>query len=105
MGAGHNAYHIQYLQNGEDKQIVFGGDTAYTHAFKKWSDKHVDVAIMPIGAYNPFKWQHCTPEEALKMAEDMHSKVIIPIHRNTFKLSVEDVLEPIERLKKSITKS
>jgi L-ascorbate metabolism protein UlaG (beta-lactamase superfamily) len=48
MGAGHNAYLIEYIQNNEEKQIVFGGDTAYTHAFKKRHDKSIDVAIMPI---------------------------------------------------------
>jgi L-ascorbate metabolism protein UlaG (beta-lactamase superfamily) len=57
---------------------------------------------MPIGAYDPFRFQHCTPEEALKMANDMHSKAIIPIHWNTFRLSREKPLEPIERLQKAI---
>ena len=57
---------------------------------------------MPIGAYDPFRFQHCTPEEALKMADDMHSKVFIPIHRNTFRLSREKLSEPIERLIKAL---
>jgi L-ascorbate metabolism protein UlaG (beta-lactamase superfamily) len=39
------------------------------------------------------------------MANDMHSKAIIPIHRNTFKLSVEKMSEPIERLKKALSDS
>lgn len=102
MGAGHNAYLIEYIQNNENKQIVFGGDTAYTHAFKKWADQHVDVAIMPIWAYDPFRFQHCTPEEALRMALDMHSKAIIPIHRDTFKLSVEPRKDPLKRLIQAI---
>lgn len=102
MGAWHNSYLIEYSQNWSEKQIVFGGDTAYTHAFKKRHNKSVDVAIMPIGAYDPFRFQHCTPEEALKMADDMHSKVFIPVHRNTFRLSREKPLEPIERLEKAL---
>jgi L-ascorbate metabolism protein UlaG (beta-lactamase superfamily) len=81
---------------------VFGGDTAYTHAFKKRSDKRIDIAIMPIGAYDPFRFQHCTPEEALKMALDMHTKIFIPIHRGTFRLSREKISAPIERLKKAL---
>lgn len=32
----------------------------------------------------------------------MHTKVIIPIHRNTFRLSREKITEPIERLKKAL---
>ena len=102
-GAGHNSYLIEYFQNWLERQIVFGGDTAYTHAFKKRHDKRVDIAIMPIGAYDPFRFQHCTPEEALKMADDMHSKIFVPIHRNTFRLSRERKLEPINRLKKALS--
>lgn len=101
-GAGHNSYMIEFQQNDQKKEIVFGGDTAYTHAFKKWANEHIDVALMPIGAYDPFKFQHCTPEESLKMASDMNSKVIIPIHRNTFRLSKEPINEPIQRLKEAL---
>jgi len=36
------------------------------------------------------------------MAADMHSKVFIPIHRNTFRLSREKLSEPIERLEKAL---
>lgn len=57
---------------------------------------------MPIGAYDPFRFQHCTPEESLKMAKDMNSKVFIPIHRNTFTLSKEKRTAPIERLKEAL---
>lgn len=100
--AWHNSYMIEFQQNNEKKEIVFWWDTAYTHAFKKWSTEHVDVAIMPIGAYDPFRFQHCTPEESLKMATDMNSKVFIPIHWNTFTLSKEKRTAPIERLKAAL---
>lgn len=101
-GAGHNSYMIEFQQNNTKKEIVFWWDTAYTHAFKKWSTEHVDVAIMPIGAYDPFRFQHCTPEEALKMAKDMNSKVFIPIHWNTFILSKEKRTAPLERLQAAL---
>lgn len=96
--AWHNSYMISYRQNWTDRDIVFGGDTAYTHAFKKRHHEEVDIAIMPIGCYDPFKWQHCTPEEALDMANDMDTSVFIPVHRNTFRLSKERKQAPIERL-------
>lgn len=57
---------------------------------------------MPIGAYDPFRFQHCTPEEALKMAKDMNSKVFIPIHWNTFILSKEKRTAPLERLQAAL---
>lgn len=101
-GAWHNSYLISYIQNNQPKEIVFGGDTARTHAFKKRHHEEIDVAIMPIGMYDPFKRQHCTPEEALAMADDMNTKVFIPIHRNTFRLSKEPKKAPLERLKKKL---
>lgn len=100
--AGHNSYLIEYQQNQQVKKIVFGGDTSYTHAFKQWKHKNIDVAIMPIWSYDPFLFQHCTPEESLKMAQDMNTQVFIPIHRNTFRLSKEKRREPIERLQKAL---
>ena len=57
---------------------------------------------MPIGAYDPFRFQHCTPEESLKMAKDMHSKVFIPVHWNTFVMSKEKKTDPLERLKAAL---
>ena len=101
-GAGHNSYMIEFQQNNEKKEIVFWGDSAYTHAFKKRSTENVDVAIMPIGAYDPFRFQHCTPEESLKMAKDMNTKVFIPVHWNTFMLSKEKRTAPMERLKAAL---
>ena len=53
-------------------RVVFGGDTAYTDLFKKVrTSKAVDLAIMPIGAYNPWIRAHCTPEQAARMADDV----------------------------------
>ena len=57
---------------------------------------------MPIGAYDPFRFQHCTPEESLKMAKDMNSKVFIPVHWNTFVMSKEKKTAPMERLKAAL---
>ncbi len=84
--------------------ILFGGDTAYTSAFRKVgaSGDTVDLAIMPIGTYNPWRRAHCNPEEAIAMCREMNARAILPIHWNTFIVSDEPVMEPIERLKKGI---
>jgi L-ascorbate metabolism protein UlaG (beta-lactamase superfamily) len=58
----------------------------------------VDLAIMPIGAYNPWVRVHCTPEQAVRMANDAGADCILPVHHQTFRLSQEPRLEPIERL-------
>jgi L-ascorbate metabolism protein UlaG (beta-lactamase superfamily) len=92
---GFNGYLIQTPRY----QVVFGGDTAMTDTFRALrSTRCVDLAIMPIGAYNPWIRVHCTPEQALKMADDAGAELVLPVHHRTFQLSNEPAHEPIERL-------
>jgi L-ascorbate metabolism protein UlaG (beta-lactamase superfamily) len=80
-------------------RILFGGDTAYTESFQQLrSPKPIDLAIMPIGAYDPWIRVHCNPEQALLMAEHAGAERILPVHHKTFKLSREPANEPVERL-------
>jgi len=79
-GRSYNAYILE--KNGS--KILFGGDTAYTHKIENLADEGIDIAIMPIGAYRPWRWNHCNPEEALIMADKIKAKYFIPIHTYTF---------------------
>ena len=91
---GYNGY---LLEVGRYR-ILFGGDTAATTAFREVrAAKPVDLAIMPIGAYNPWIHAHCTPEQAWRMGNDAGAERFIPVHHQTFQLSREPLLEPIER--------
>lgn len=96
---GHNSYLISY----QWKNIVFGGDTAYTEAYRELTDR-ADVAIMPIGSYDPWIDNHCNPEQAVTMAEHMNAKWFIPVHFETFRLDKAHFHEPRERLKKALDK-
>jgi L-ascorbate metabolism protein UlaG (beta-lactamase superfamily) len=88
-----------YLIEAGRYRIVFGGDTAYTDSFRKIrSSRPVDLAIMPIGAYDPWIHAHCNPEQALAMANHAGADFVLPVHHQTFKLSNEPNREPIERL-------
>jgi L-ascorbate metabolism protein UlaG (beta-lactamase superfamily) len=88
-----------YLIETPRYRVLFGGDTALTSTFRALrSARRLDLAIMPIGAYNPWIRVHCTPEQALKMADDAGAELILPVHHQTFQLSSEPVHEPIERL-------
>jgi L-ascorbate metabolism protein UlaG (beta-lactamase superfamily) len=88
-----------YLLEAGRYRIVFGGDTAYTDCFKKVkSSKPVDLAIMPIGAYDPWIHVHCNPEQAWAMANHAGAEYLLPVHHQTFKLSRETRYEPIERV-------
>ena len=59
---------------------------------------------MPIGAYQPWICSHCTPEQAVQMANAAGAKKFLPIHFKTFPLGREGVIEPMERLEKAIEK-
>ena len=56
-----------------------------------------ELAIMGIGAYQPWINSHSTPEEAVAMADAAGARHIMPVHHQTFKLSFEPFREPIER--------
>lgn len=80
-------------------RVLFGGDTAMTHTFRALrSSRPFDLAIMPVGAYNPWIRAHCTPEQAWQMAEDAGFEHFLPVHHQTFRLGREPYTEPIERV-------
>jgi L-ascorbate metabolism protein UlaG (beta-lactamase superfamily) len=88
-----------YIVSREGKKIIFGGDTAMTDTFRDLRSKGpFELAIMPIGAYRPWEQSHCTPEQAVRMANDAGATHFLPVHFKTFTLGREGVVEPIERL-------
>jgi len=88
-----------YVLRREGKAILFGGDTAHTPLFSDLRGRGpFEAAIMPIGAYRPWIRSHCTPEQALAMANQAGARYIVPVHHQTFRLSDEPLTEPIERL-------
>lgn len=91
---GYNGYVIEAGRH----RVLFGGDTALTDTFRPLrSLGPIDVAILPIGAYDPWIRVHCNPEQAMRMANDAGAQFCLPVHHQTFELSRESVLEPIER--------
>ena len=91
------------LISREGRSVIFGGDSAYTPAFERLRSRgpHA-LAIMPIAAYNPWIRNHCTPEEAVVMAEKAGARHIVPVHHQTFKLSEEPMDEPLARLREAL---
>jgi L-ascorbate metabolism protein UlaG (beta-lactamase superfamily) len=94
-----------YVLRREGKSLLFGGDTAVTPLFAALKSKGpFEAAIMPIGAYRPWIRNHCTPEEAVDMANAAAAKYVVPIHHLTFKLSDEPFGEPMERLQQALVR-
>lgn len=91
---GYNGYLVEVGR----RRFLFAGDTALTGAFRRMRDSRpVDLAIMPIGAYDPWIRNHCTPEQAWQMGNDAGAEFFLPVHHQTFRLSREPVDEPIDR--------
>ncbi len=92
-----------YILRREGKSLLFAGDTALTPAIPQLRSKGpFELAIMPIGAYQPWIWNHCTPEQAVEMAIAAGARFIIPVHHQTFRLSEEPMHEPIARLQAAL---
>ena len=92
----HRGYTGFVLEQG-GRRVVFAGDTAMIDTFRK-VPRPVDLALMPIGAYDPWIANHADPEEAWAMAGMMRAERVMAIHHQTFRLSREPMEEPIRRL-------
>ena len=87
----------------EGRRLLIGGDTATTPVFgdhRRWGP--YDAAVMPIGAYDPWIHNHCTPEQAVRMADAAGARLIVPVHHQSFRLSNEPFMEPIERIQEAL---
>ena len=95
-----------YLIERKGRRIIFAGDTAMTESFAALR-RHgaIDIAIMPISAYNPWIRSHSTPEQAVQMANAAGAHFVVPVHHQTFRLSVEPLSEPIERFQAALSKT
>jgi L-ascorbate metabolism protein UlaG (beta-lactamase superfamily) len=102
MHRGYNGYLIER----NERRVIFTGDTAMSESFRALR-RHgpIDVAIMSIGAYNPWIQSHSTPEQAVQMANAADARFIVPVHHQTFRLSFEPFGEPIKRFEAALSKT
>ena len=87
------------------QKLFFSGDTAYGEFFKQLGKDYgpFDYGLMAIGAYQPREIMsrvHVTPEEAVKIAEDLKVKTIVGMHWGTIMLTTEPPFEPPVLLRK-----
>ncbi len=99
---GYNGYVLE--RNG--RRVIFGGDSAWTQSFASLrDDRPYELAIIAIGAYDPWIRTHATPEEAVAMARAAGAMRIMPVHHQTFRLSFEPFREPIEHFEAALSTS
>ncbi len=104
----HRGYNGYVLRRG-GRAILVGGDTSFTPRFRRLrghggaaNGGAYDLALMPIGAYDPWINSHCTPEQAVEMADLAGARYVLPMHHQTFKLSAEAFGDPIRRFEAAL---
>jgi N-acyl-phosphatidylethanolamine-hydrolysing phospholipase D len=88
---------------GAHARFFFGGDTGYTPGMAEIGRRlgPFDVAVLPIGGYSAFTARHpnhLSPEESVQLFEDLHARLLVPMHWGTFALNREPYREPPDRL-------
>jgi len=95
-----------FLLQKHKRSILFGGDTAYTDRLPAaLNHRPLDVALLPIGGYNPYIANHASPEQAWDLFHEMRARYLIPMHWRTFRMSYEPPFEPYERLTTAVNGS
>jgi L-ascorbate metabolism protein UlaG (beta-lactamase superfamily) len=98
MVTDHHRGYGGFLLQRAGRTVLFAGDTAYTDALTKLGRRGpIDLAILPIGAYDPWINNHASPEQAWAMFQRLGAEYVLPVHHSTFRLSREPVDEPIRR--------
>jgi L-ascorbate metabolism protein UlaG (beta-lactamase superfamily) len=91
------------------RKLFFAADTGYADHFAQIRERlgSPDVALLPIGAYEP-RWfmgqAHMNPEEAVRAHLDLGAALSIGMHFGTFQLTDEPIDEPVRALRESLTK-
>jgi L-ascorbate metabolism protein UlaG (beta-lactamase superfamily) len=88
-----------FVVSADERQVYFAGDTGYARHFHEVRERfgRVDVALLPIGAYEP-RWfmrdQHMNPDDAVRAHLDLDAKQSVGTHFGCFKLTDEGIDDP-----------
>jgi L-ascorbate metabolism protein UlaG (beta-lactamase superfamily) len=98
---GYGGFVLEY----QGRRIYHAGDSAYFDGFREIGERCApEIALLPIGAYHPesFRNVHMGPDDAVKVFLDLRAQWLVPMHYGTFRLSFEDMDEPLTRLRSLI---
>jgi L-ascorbate metabolism protein UlaG (beta-lactamase superfamily) len=93
-----------FVLKTKSKTIYLGGDSGYDDHFKTIGKEYgpFDLSILECGQYNPaWGYIHMMPEEVAQAAEDLGTKLLLPVHWAKFTLALHTWSEPIERVTKA----
>lgn len=96
--------------DNSQKKVYFTGDSGYSSIFKEIGQKikDVDVALIPIGAYEP-RWFmspiHVAPDEAVQIHLDIMPRQSYAMHFGTFPLANEGSGQAEKELKAALNEA
>ena len=84
-----------YVVEYHGLRVYFGGDTAYSRAFRDTAERFpdIDLAILPIAPIHPRAFMcrtHTDPGEALTAFADLGARYMLPVHFDTFVNSLDE---------------
>lgn len=93
-----------FVVKTSEENLFLGGDSGYGDHFKMIGEQYgpFDLAILECGQYG-INWPniHMMPEDTLRAAADLQTRVLLPVHWGKFVLAMHHWKEPIERLMKA----
>ena len=87
-----------YVLDRAGHRMLFACDSADTNLFAVLHADPPEIAAFSIGAYDPWISHHANPEQVWSMFEQTGAQYLVPFHWGTFKLSLEPMDEPFQRL-------
>ena len=92
----HSTLWCSWLLDSGSRRYYFAGDSGYFQGYAEIGRRFgpIDVAFLPIGAYEPrwfMKYQHMDPLEAWQAFCDLQARWMIPMHWGAFDLTDEPV--------------
>lgn len=83
------------------RKLYHGADSGYYDGFREIGEQFgpFDFATLEIGAFDSL-WQeiHLGPDNAVRAAQDLRTKVLMPIHWGLFNLAFHAWNQPVERI-------
>jgi N-acyl-phosphatidylethanolamine-hydrolysing phospholipase D len=108
LGASRNeTLWCAWLLDSGERRYFFAGDTGYFAGFAQMGRElpPIDVAILPIGAYEPrwfMAYQHMDPAQAYQAFRDLGARDMLGVHWGTFDLTDEPLDEPPRELTRAV---
>ncbi len=99
---------MSYVVHLHDFTLFLGGDSGYDAQFAEIGKKFgpFDIAMLDQGQYNKM-WAdiHMVPEQAVRAAQDLRARSVLPVHWARFALGYHPWNEPIRRFEAAALKT